>query len=163
MGLYVRNWNGYNMKIINEFFSKKVDAIGLAIFRMFFATILFLEIHQLYIFRHIIYDQVPFKQIGDIDVSFLFYFWFIVIIFLFLGLFTRITTIINYIFSVIIFSSAAAFEYHVFYAYVGLNFLLLFLPISRVFSLDSLLQKIKYTSLGTPFKLDRKAYLMNEA
>lgn len=148
-------------KVFKKIFNEKVDAIGLSVFRMFYAIILFCEIKQLYDFRHVIYDKEPFSLIGELDVSFLFKFWFIIVLMLFVGLFTRFATILNYIFSVIIFSSAITFEYHVFYAYVGINFLLLFLPVSRVLSLDSLLQKVKYTAIGKPFQVDRKVLKIN--
>lgn len=148
-------------KVFNSLFTTKVDAIGLSIFRMFYSVVLFFELLQLYIFRSIIYDKDPSKYVGEIDVSFIFYFWFVVVIFLFLGLFTRYVTILNYIFGVIIFSSAIKFEYHVFYAYVGINFLLVFMPISRVLSLDSLLQKLKYSNLYKPFLVDRKVLKIN--
>lgn len=146
---------------MNKIFNTKIDAVGLSVFRMCYALILFFEIKQLYTFRNVIYDKEPFQYIGEIDVSFIFYFWFVILLFLFLGLFTRYVTIINYIFGVIIFSSAAKFEYHVFYAYVGINFLLLFIPIARVFSLDNLIQKIKYTSIGKSFQTDRKVLQIN--
>ncbi|MFN7044596.1 MAG: DCC1-like thiol-disulfide oxidoreductase family protein [Flavobacterium sp.] len=148
-------------KLINSLFTTKVDAIGLSIFRMFYSVVLFFEIRQLYTFRSIIYDKEPSKYVGEIDVAFIFYFWFVVVAFLFLGLFTRYVTILNYIFGVIIFSSTINFEYHVFYAYVGLNFLLVFIPISRVLSLDSLLQKLKYSNLYKPFLVDRKVLKIN--
>mgnify|MGYP006193321547 FL=1 len=148
-------------KVFNSLFTTKVDAIGLSIFRMFYSVVLFFELKQLYTFRSIIYDKEPSKYVGEIDVSFIFYFWFVVVAFLFLGLFTRYVTILNYIFGVIIFSSAIKFEYHVFYAYVGINFLLVFMPISRVLSLDSLLQKLKYSNLYKPFLVDRKVLKIN--
>lgn len=148
-------------KVLNSLFTTKVDAIGLSIFRMFYSVVLFLELKQLYTFRSLIYDKEPFKYTGELDVSFVFYFWFVVVAFLFLGLFTRYVTILNYIFGVIIFSSAIKFEYHVFYAYVGINFLLVFMPISRVLSLDSLLQKLKYSTLYKPFLVDRKVLKIN--
>ena len=148
-------------KLINSLFATKVDAIGLSIFRMFYSVVLFFELRQLYTYRSIIYDKEPSKYVGEIDVSFIFYFWFVVVAFLFLGLFTRYVTILNYIFGVIIFSSAIKFEYHVFYAYVGINFLLVFMPISRVLSLDSLLQKLKYSNLYKPFLVDRKVLKIN--
>lgn len=148
-------------KVFKKIFNEKVDAVGLSLFRMFYAIILFCELKQLYSFRHVLYDKEPFSLIGELDVSFLFKFWFIVVLMLLIGLFTRLATILNYIFSVIIFSSAITFEYHVFYAYVGINFLLLFLPVSRVLSLDSLLQKLKYTTLGKPFQVDRKILKIN--
>ncbi|MBN8641861.1 MAG: DUF393 domain-containing protein [Flavobacteriales bacterium] len=142
-------------------FNTKVDAIGLSIFRMLYSIILFCEIHQLYTFRSIIYDKESFLYKGELDVTFLFVFWFAIVICLFLGLFTRYISILNYIFSVIIFSSASHFEYHVFYAYVGINFLLMFIPISRVLSLDSLMTKVKYTSIGRPFVVNRKVLKIN--
>jgi predicted DCC family thiol-disulfide oxidoreductase YuxK len=148
-------------KVFNSLFTTKVDAIGLSIFRMFYSIVLFLELTQLYTYRSIIYDKEPFKYTGELDVSFIFYFWFVVVVFLFLGLFTRYVTILNYIFGVIIFSSAIKFEYHVFYAYVGINFLLIFMPISRVLSLDSLLQKLKYSSIYKPYLIDRKVLKIN--
>ena len=148
-------------KAFNSLFTTKVDAVGLSIFRMFYSVVLFFELKQLYTFRSIIYDKEPSKYVGEIDVSFIFYFWFVVVAFLFLGLFTRYVTILNYIFGVIIFSSAIKFEYHVFYAYVGINFLLIFMPISRVLSLDSLFQKLKYSTLYKPFSIDRKVLKIN--
>ncbi len=142
-------------------FNLKVDAIGLSIFRVFYSVIIFCELQQLYEFRKIIFDKDPFLDTGELDVSFLFYFWFVVILLLFLGLFTRFATILNYIFSVIIFSSASKFEYHVFYAYVGINFLLMFMPVARVFSLDSLLQKIKFSTIYKTYQVDTKILQIN--
>ena len=146
---------------MKKLFNTKVDAIGLSVFRMFYSVILFFELHQLFTFRSIIYDKDPFVYKGELDVTFLFQFWFVIIICLFLGLFTRYMTLLNYIFSVIIFSSASHFEYHVFYAYVGINFLLMFMPISRVLSIDSLIEKVKYTSIGRPYAIDRKVLKIN--
>lgn len=148
-------------KVFNSLYTTKVDAIGLSIFRMFYSVVLFFELRQLYTFRSIIYDKEPSRYVGELDVSFIFHFWFVVIAFLFLGLFTRFITIFNYIFGVIIFSSAIKFEYHVFYAYVGINFLLVFMPISRVLSLDSLLYKLKYSTLYKPLEIDRKVLKIN--
>lgn len=142
-------------------FNDKVDAIGLSVFRMCYTLVLFCEVLQLFKFRHLVYDADPYRYIGDIDVWYLFVFWFITLGFLFAGLFTRIATIVNYILGVIIFSSASNFEYHVFYAYVGTNLLLLFLPISRVLSIDSLIEKIKYTNIGRPYQVDRKVLEIN--
>jgi len=142
-------------------FNLKVDALGLAVFRMIYTLILFAETLQLYNYRNIIYDDLPFIRLGEINVIFIFTFWFITLAFLFLGLFTRTALILNYVFAVIIFSSATNFEYHVFYAYVGMNFLMLFMPVSRVLSLDSLIRKIKYTNIGRPYIVDRKILEIN--
>ena len=122
---------------------------------------LFFEIKQLYTFRHLIYDKDPYRIIGELDVAFIFKFWFVIVLFLCVGIFKRLTTIINYIFSVVIFSSAITFEYHVFYAYVGINFLLMFMPINRVLSIDALIEKLKYSVMSRQYKIDRKILKIN--
>ena len=149
------------MKWINTVFNKKVDAIGLSIFRILYSIVLFFEIKQLYTFRHLIYDKDPYRIIGELDVAFIFKFWFVIVLFLCVGIFKRLTTIINYIFSVVIFSSAITFEYHVFYAYVGINFLLMFMPINRVLSIDALIEKLKYSVMSRQYKIDRKILKIN--
>ena len=153
------------MKKINLFlrksFDKKIDGTGLAVFRIFYSFILLSEIYQLNKFRHVIYDKDPYWYVGEINVAYLFNFWFIIIGLLFLGFFTRFATIVNYILGVIIFSSAYKFEYHVFYIYVGVNFLLTLMPVSRVFSLDCLIQKLKYSNVGKPYVIDRKVLEIN--
>ncbi len=145
----------------NSVFNNKVDALGLAVFRILYAVVLFCEISQLYKFRHIIYDKNPFVTVGEIDVTFLFFFWFLILGLIMIGLFTRIALTLNYIFGVIIFSSANYYEYHIFYIYVTVNFLLLFIPVSRVFSLDCLIKKIKYSEIGHEYKIDRMVLEIN--
>ena len=145
----------------NKIFNNKVDALGLSVFRILYSIVLLCESSQLFKFRHIIYDKEPFKYVGEIDVTFIFFFWFVVLGFLMLGFFTRTATILNYIFGVIIFSSAKYFSYHVYYIYVAVNFLLLFIPVSRVFSLDSLCIKLKYSRVGFIYKPDRKVLEIN--
>ena len=146
---------------MSKWLNLKIDATGLSIFRIFYSLVLFCEILQLYKFRELIYSREPFINVGELDVSFIFYFWFIIVLLLFLGLFTRFASIINYIFSVIIFSSAIKFEYHVFYVYVGINFLIMFMPIARVLSVDSLLQKIKFSNIHKAYKIDSKILQVN--
>lgn len=126
---------------------KSVKATGIAVFRFLFSIVLLMEVLQLYKFRHVIYDKVSFVSVGELDVQYLFYFWFVTIFLLTVGLFTKTATIINYIFSVIVFSSSAKFEYHVFYTYISISFLLMFMPVSKRLSLDSLLYKLKYGKL----------------
>ena len=105
-------------KLLNIYFNDKVDALGLSVFRILYSLVLFCEISQLFKFRHIIYDKEPFQYVGEIDVTFIFIFWFIVLAFLMLGLFTKTATILNYIFGVIIFSSAKYYSYHVYLFYL---------------------------------------------
>ena len=147
--------------IVSRIFDTKVDAIGLAVFRMCYVVVLLCEISQLFKFRKIIYDQIPFLYQGEINVTYIFGLWALALLFLFFGWFTKTAALLNFIFGIVIFSSASHFEYHVFYTYVGINFLLLFIPVSRVFSIDSLITKIKYTQTGKIFKIDRNVLQIN--
>lgn len=133
----------------------------MSVFRILYGLILFFEILHLYKFRNITFDKDPFVYSGEIESSYLLYFWMIVLVCFVLGLFTRLATIVNYVFTVLVFSSALKFEYHVYYAYTGVNFLLMFLPVSRVLSLDALREKIKYTGIGRPYKPDRTVLEIN--
>lgn len=133
----------------------------MSVFRILYGMILFFEILHLYRFRNITFDKDPFVYSGEIESSYLLYFWMIVLVCFIFGLFTRLTTIVNYIFTVLVFSSALKFEYHVYYAYTGVNFLLMFLPVSRVLSIDSLREKIKYTGIGRPYRPDRTVLEIN--
>jgi len=146
---------------INKIFDIKVDAIGLSVFRMCYATVLLCEILQLLKYRKVIFDAVPFEYAGELHAGIVLSFYVVIILMLFFGIFTRFATIVNYIFGVMFFSYMLLFEYHVYYCYVGINFLLMFMPVSRVFSIDSLFQKIKYTNVGMPFKPDRKVLEIN--
>jgi predicted DCC family thiol-disulfide oxidoreductase YuxK len=141
---------------LDKMLFKKIDATGLAIFRIFYSLVLYCEVSQIYKYQNIIYPACD-----ELNMDFIFKFWIPVIILMTIGLFTRIATIINYLFSVIIFSSAHDFEYHVFYAFVGMNFLLIFMPISRVFSLDNLLIKLKHSSPQKLYLPDTKVLAVN--
>lgn len=141
--------------MFEKLFFKKINSLGLSVFRIFYSIVLFCEVFQLFSFNEIIYET------SEINVDFIFIFWFPIIIMLILGLFTRFATILNYVFSVIIFSSAEAFEYHVFYAYVGINLLLIFLPLSRSISLDSLFKKLKYSTLNYRYEENKDVFAIN--
>ena len=142
-------------------FNSKVDATGLSVFRFLYSIILFIEISRLFKFRHLIYDNIPFQYAGEIDTTFIFIFWYTVLGLLLLGLYTRTATIINFVFGVIVFSSAKMFSYHVYYCYVTMNFLLMFMPVSRVLSLDNLFKKLKYSSINSFYVVDRKILQIN--
>src|SRR6478609_6312355 len=100
------------IKSLKSVFFKKIDARGLAVFRMVYVLILLSELIHLNFYKSIIFNKIPFVEVGEFKIELLLNFWYISLLFIFLGLFTRISTIVNYLFSVIIFSSASAFEYH---------------------------------------------------
>ena len=140
------------LKIFKKSLSKKVEGSGLALFRIFYAIVLLCEIAQLYYFRHLIFDNVPYLDSAEIDFSIPIAIWFVVVVFLLLGFLTRFVTVLNYMLTLILLGSISQFEYHVFYAYLGLNFLMIFIPVSNNFSIDRLLNKIKYSNTTFQYK-----------
>jgi len=138
------------MKKLNRFlrnaFDKKIDGTGLAIFRIVYAIILLFEIAQFFYFRHLMFDKVPYIEVAEIKFSVPIGIWFISMVLILFGLFTRFATILNYIMSLILIATIGTYEYHVFYAYMGINFVFIFLPISQCLSLDRLIKKLKYSN-----------------
>lgn len=133
-------------QFINKSFDKKIDGTGLALFRIVYSAILLCEICQLFYFRHLIFDKIPFLEEAEIDFGIPIALWFISVLFVLFGAFTRFFTILNYLIGLILVGSIHTFEYHVFYAYMGINFLLMFMPVSRCLSLDRLFVKLKYSN-----------------
>ena len=85
-------------------FLGKIDGRGLAIFRILFATVLFCELFTLSDFLEIIYSKVAFVQTGEFKAEILYHLWMIVTLMIGLGFFTM--PMPNYLFSLVIFSSA---------------------------------------------------------
>ncbi|MGN7756381.1 DCC1-like thiol-disulfide oxidoreductase family protein [Chryseobacterium sp. 22532] len=150
--------------MINRLYNKKISGLGLSIFRIAYTLVLFCEVVQFNYFKHLIFDKIPFIRPAEIDFGIPIKIWMIAIIFVTLGLFTRLATIINYLMTIILLGSINTYEYHMFYAYLGMNFLLMFLPISRNLSLDRLLLKYKYSNTrfqyNPPKKVSVLAYLI---
>lgn len=151
-------------KLITRLYDKQIDATGLALFRILYFANLFFEVLQIFHYRHLIFDKVPFVDGNEIAVGIGLVIWLIVTVFLAAGLFTRFSGILNYILTVIFFGMAGDFAYHTYYLYTGVNLLILFLPVSRVLSFDRLLTKLKYSSsrfrYEPPVKVSALAYLI---
>lgn len=148
-------------KIIERLYNKKISGYGLAVFRIVWCLNLLCEIAQLYYFRHLVYDKVPYIDVSEINIGIPIVIWGISVIFILFGLFTRFATILNYLLSVILIGSIHTFEYHMFYAYMGINFLLMFLPISRNLSIDRLLQVYKYSNTRFTYNPTRKVSVLS--
>jgi len=125
------------LKISNTLF-KKVDPIGLSVFRIAFSINLLMEVLHLYKYRSLIYYGIT-----EFNPSLVIIFWIPIILMLIVGLKTRFATVVNYIFTVLIFSSFTKYEYHGYTVYLGISFLMMFLPLSKKISFDTLLFKKK--------------------
>jgi predicted DCC family thiol-disulfide oxidoreductase YuxK len=148
------------MSFISNFlkksFDKEIDGIGLAVFRIAYSLILLCEIAQMYYFRHLIFDKIPYIELSEINFAIPIGIWFLSVFFILFGAFTRFFSIINYLMSLILIGSIGSYEYHVFYAYMGVNFLLIFLPVSQCFSIDRLIQKLKYSNTTFQYNPSKK-------
>lgn len=148
-------------RLIGRLYDKKVDASGLAIFRIAYSFVLLCEVCQLYYFRHLVFDRVPFLQPSEIDFSPALTVWMVTIISVMLGFYTRQAAVINYMFSLVFFAAITTYEYHMFYVYMGVNFLLMFLPVSTVNSIDKLRLKLKNLEFHPEIAAVRKVSVLN--
>lgn len=119
---------------VSRILFSKVDPIGLSVFRIAFSIILLMEVLHLFKYRSLIY-----YGISEFNPILIFIFWIPVVLMLIVGFKTKIATIINYIFAVVVLSSLTKYEYHGYTVYLGISFLMLFLPLSKRLSLDALL------------------------
>ena len=133
---------------VSKILFNKVDPIGLSIFRIAFSLILLMEVLHLFKFRSLVYFGM-----SEFNPTLLFIFWIPVILMLIVGFKTKIAAIINYIFTVIVLSSLTKYEYHGYTIYLGLSFLMLFLPLSKKISLDALLYTTSNNSDNKVYKV----------
>ena len=148
-------------KLINRLYDKKIDASGLSVFRVFYGIVLMCEVAQMFYFRHLIFDKIPYLEVSEIDYSIPFIIWMVAIVFLIFGFFTKTAAIINYIFSLIFLSTINTYEYHMFYVYLAVNFLLMFVSVSKVGSLDSLRLKLKYSNTRVTYSPPKLTSVLN--
>lgn len=148
-------------KLIERLYDKKIDASGLAAFRIGYSLVLLCEVIQLYYFRHLIFDKIPFVEPGEIDLSYALIGWMITLMCLALGLFTRTAAIINYLLSLVFIATINSYEYHMFYVYMGVNFLLVFINTTQVNSIDRLILKLKHSTSRGHFVPSRVSPVLN--
>lgn len=148
-------------QIITRLYEKKINASGLAIFRLFFSLVMLCEVVQIFYFRHLIYDKIPYVELSEIDYTIPLLLWLITIVLIAIGLFTRFACIINYIFCLVFIATINSYEYHMFYVYMGVSFLFLFTSIEKVFSLDRLRLILKHSNTRITYKPSRKTSVLN--
>lgn len=146
---------------IQKLYDKKVDASGLAIFRISFYTIFLCEVIQIYYFRQLIFDKIPFVVPADVDFKYALIAWMISILFIIFGLFTKKAALISYLFSLVFIAAIRTYEYHMFYVYMCVGFLMIFLDSSRMYSLDRIRIKLKYSNSRFTYEPPTKISILN--
>lgn len=124
---------------IQTFFQKRIDASGLALFRMVYSAVLLAEVFQFYRFRELVFDNVPFLEPYELNMLYPLVLWMASLVCLIAGFQTRLAAVANYALTVAVIGTLVTFNYHVHLAYLGLNFLMILLPVGRVWSVDRLL------------------------
>jgi len=119
-------------------YARRVDALGLAVFRVAYSLVLLLEVKQLFTFRSLIFSEV---STPNYLITTLLLIWAAALVCLFLGYYTRLAALINYIIGVYTVWQMPDFKYHLDFVMTTVNFLLLFLPVSVSLSLDKYLEK----------------------
>lgn len=132
-------WLFQKIKKLDE---EQVDPIGLAIFRILYSLVLLGEVIQLFYFRHLVYDKIPFVVPAEIHWAWPLGIWMVAIVCVLFGFYYRIAALVSYLLTVVCVATTSAYEYHMFYAYTGINFLLMLIPANRVWSLDSVRAKV---------------------
>ena len=131
---------------INALYATRIDATGLAIFRIFWCLNFLGEVAEMIRFKELMFDRTPFVVPADINHGHLLWFWIAVIVLLMVGYRTTWMAIINYALTFHFMGSTKMYEYHMFHTFLIVNFLLIFVGSGKVWSIDFLLKKWKYSS-----------------
>ncbi|WP_452220381.1 DCC1-like thiol-disulfide oxidoreductase family protein [Lacinutrix salivirga] len=131
---------------INRLYNKKISSKGLAVFRICFALNLFFEVFRIFRYRQLYFDPIPFIEESNFNYAIPLVLWMVVLLLLVFGVFTRWIAIANYGFAFFMLNGLNSFSYHMDYAYLGISFLLIFIPVSKSISIDNLREKLKYSN-----------------
>ena len=126
---------------IAKHLDRQVSAVGLALFRIGYGSVLLAEVLELFRFRHLVFDSIPYSVGEQFSHTPLFLLWVPAIICLTIGFWTRYAAVINYTISVAILSVMGDYEYHVDYIYIAVNCLLIVVPTAQCLSVDDVLQR----------------------
>ena len=114
----------------------ETSPLPLAIFRIAYGLVLLVEVCQLFYFRHLVFDEIPYLRPAETAQTYALAAWIVAVCCLILGLYTRTACLVNYILSVVLLGQLTGFDYHCDHIYLGVNLLLIFAPVGDALSLD---------------------------
>ena len=141
--------------MIRRGLDKQVPATGLAAFRMGYGLVALQEIAFLYYFRHLIFDETPFIDPGSPMIPFFLLVWGLSALGLTVGLRTRLSAVVNYIFWVLFTSFTPMwrdFDGGFDQLMISSGLMLIFLPSERALSLDLLWEKLQRSRPGQRYQ-----------
>tara|TARA_B100000925_G_scaffold66763_4_gene45635 strand:+ start:634 stop:2115 length:1482 start_codon:yes stop_codon:yes gene_type:complete len=121
----------------------QTSGIGLSLFRILFALVVFAEVCQIIYLEGLIFKNLPPFQVSETDPTFFLVAWLGVLVALAAGFHVKIAAICNYLLTLASLGTFTSFEYHLDYAIIGLSFLILFIPSYDPLSLDRFLYRKK--------------------
>jgi len=134
-------------EIIEKLTLNKISGDGLAVFRVLYTLVLMCEVGHLIYYHELIFATKPYSSSYQLNFIPALLAWEIVLLLIMVGACTRTMTVINYVFNLVFLSTISTFEYHMVYMYTGINFLMMFLDISKCYSVDRLWLKLKYSTV----------------
>ncbi len=140
-------------KLIKQHINTTVPATGLAIFRCLYGLIVFQEVIFLLFFRHLIFDPIPFIDNAYPLIPLFLIFWAFIGLCLIVGRYCQFATISNYLLWLVFLNFtpmrhefSGGFDQFM----IACGFLLIFLPINRVWSLDLLYYRLRNLTINLP-------------
>ncbi|MCK4842710.1 MAG: DUF393 domain-containing protein [Methylococcales bacterium] len=138
------------LSTISQLYHTQVPATGVGLFRIFFGLVTLQEVCFLLYFNHLIFDPIPFMDIEFPMIPFFLCIWAIVAIFITIGYHSQSSIIANYILWIVFVNFTPMqrdFDGGFDLFMIGANLFMIFMPVSKAFSIDKLIYKLK-----TPFK-----------
>ncbi|MCZ8521139.1 MULTISPECIES: DCC1-like thiol-disulfide oxidoreductase family protein [Paenibacillus] len=129
---------------LSSLFDKQVNPLPLAVFRIAFSLVLFAEIGQMYAFRHLLFDPVPYVLESIIPSGPLLWVWLASASCLLLGYRTRLAAASQYVLAVILLGFGASShgrDWQSDSLLLTSSLLLVFMPAGRALSVDRLLER----------------------
>jgi len=143
---------------IKKLYREEESGLALALFRIAYGLVVFAEVYQIFYFRHLIFDPIPYVQESVYMISPMLILWLIAIFLIIIGFLTKTAVWLNYLFTVLFLGfafyigSASEHNYHIDKEFIPVGLVLLFMPISRRLSIDNLIDKIRYSSITSEYK-----------
>lgn len=150
---------------IKKLYEKEESGLALALFRIVYGLVVLAEVWQIFYFRHLIFDPIPYVQEGIFLTTPALILWMTSLFFIIIGLFTRFNAILNYLFTILFLGfsfgvgEGKVHEYHIDTELLTVAIVLIFMPISQRLSLDRLVKKLKYSNTNDEY--DPKGNISN--
>jgi hypothetical protein len=139
-----------------RFLDQRVSPIGLSLFRIAAAIVLLWEVGEMFYYRHLIFDYIPFIKPSEFNPTPILVLWLIALVGLLVGWKTRTAATINFCCSLFTFATFREFEYHFDHVAHCICSLLMFVPVSEMFSVDAWLKKRSSLTAGTSAPVEER-------